>query len=98
MKHLTGNAATVAQDALKKKHAEIDELMSLLDSRLNALTNFHYTPRAPKEELSIISNVSTLQVEEITPAATSDVSRLAPEELHNVCQDGVTQVEPTGNL
>ena len=44
--------------------SQVDELMALLDSRLNALTNFHFTPTAPKEELSVVTNVSSLQLEE----------------------------------
>ena len=98
---MTGSAATAAQDALHAKHSEISELMALLDSRLNALTNFHYVPTAPKESLNVVTNVSSLRVEEsaiisvhvqtifnhfdvVTPAATSDAARMAPEEVHKV--------------
>ena len=66
LKHLSGGAATAAQQALQTKHKEINELMSLLESRLNALTNFHFTPTAPKEELTIVTNAPSLRVEEST--------------------------------
>ena len=42
---MAGSSANVAQEVLKKKHNEVDELLALLDSRLNALTNFHFTPK-----------------------------------------------------
>ena len=59
--------------------------MKLLDSRLNALTNFHYTPRPPTDELKITSNIPSLMVEEVAPTVASTADRLAPEELHAVC-------------
>jgi U3 small nucleolar ribonucleoprotein component len=61
---MTGGAAVAAQEALKTKHREIDDLMALLDSRINSLTNFHFTPAAPKEELSVVTNVSSLHMED----------------------------------
>ena len=51
---MTGSSATAAQDALRAKHKEIEDLMALMDSRLNALTNFHFTPTALANSMALI--------------------------------------------
>lgn len=79
-----GSAGSAAEEKLRKQHTEIDDLMKALDAQLNALTNFHFTPKPQQEELKVISNAPSIQVEEIIPAAVSDATRLAPEEVYEV--------------
>ncbi|KAG1755226.1 Mpp10 protein [Suillus paluster] len=66
---------------LKKEHDEITNLWDSICSKLDALCNAHYTPRAPKASISTISNVSAATLESALPTSKSMTSMLAPEEI-----------------
>ena len=59
-------------------------LFAELDANLNALTNFHYTPNVAQEDLTVIANIPSIRMEEATPIAFTNASRLAPEEILSV--------------
>jgi U3 small nucleolar RNA-associated protein MPP10 len=50
-----------AQSETKK---EIEQLMAALDEQLTALSNFHYTPRQAQEEITVVTNVSAVKMED----------------------------------
>ncbi|XP_045135263.1 U3 small nucleolar ribonucleoprotein protein MPP10-like [Portunus trituberculatus] len=70
-----------AEEEELEEHKEIKERMDKLFVKLDALSNYHYTPRQPGADVKIVSNLPAITVEETTPATASDATLLAPQEI-----------------
>ncbi|KAI8616214.1 Mpp10 protein-domain-containing protein [Chytriomyces sp. MP71] len=75
---------TEKDEAVEKSHREIDGLFKDLCMNLDALSNWHYTARAPVAELEVVAapSVPALTIEEVIPSIVSDATLAAPKEVY----------------
>jgi U3 small nucleolar RNA-associated protein MPP10 len=70
------------ESAEAKEKAEMAALFRKLCTKLDALANFHFTPKAAKLDLSVRPNAPAIAMEEVLPLAVSAADTQAPEEVH----------------
>ncbi|KAI8384623.1 U3 small nucleolar ribonucleoprotein complex, subunit Mpp10 [Radiomyces spectabilis] len=83
VKQVTGDKTHEKDEALRAEHESIISMFNSLCEKLDALSNFHYTPKAAKPEISIVSNAAAISMEDVTPVNVSDATLLAPEEVYD---------------
>jgi len=69
-------------DQLSQQHREIFDIFKSLCTKLDALSNFQYTPKPIIPDVNIKTNVPAIEMEEVTPASVSTATVLAPEEVY----------------
>ncbi|KAH9898432.1 U3 small nucleolar ribonucleoprotein complex, subunit Mpp10 [Cubamyces lactineus] len=79
----TGGVAGEDRDGkLKKEHEEIEKLWENICSKLDALCNAHFTPKAPKATITTVANVAAATLESALPTTKATTTMLAPEEVY----------------
>lgn len=70
------------ESAEAKEKAEMAALFRKICTKLDALSNFHFAPKAAAVDLSVKPNVPAIAMEEVLPLAVSGAATAAPEEVH----------------
>lgn len=82
-------------------HDSIKKMMQSLFLKLDALSNFHYTPKQAVAEVKIVTNQPSISMEEVAPVAMTESALLAPEEIQEKSKaevKGVTEKTHTDKL
>jgi U3 small nucleolar RNA-associated protein MPP10 len=80
---------SASDEKINSQHEELSGLVSSLFHKLDALCNFHFTPRAinaREMEVQAKPNVSAIQMEEVLPTHMSSAAHTAPQEAYDVSQ------------
>jgi len=84
-----GDEEADLREELNEEHAEIATMFANLCFKLDALSNFHFTPKPIREDATIRSNTPAISMEEVLPMHVSDAQGLAPQEVYKSAQRGM---------
>ncbi|SNX87237.1 related to MPP10 - component of the U3 small nucleolar ribonucleoprotein [Melanopsichium pennsylvanicum] len=77
-----GAPVAEADAKLAKEHGEITVLYDEIFNKLDALSNAHFTPKAPKATIQTLTNAPSVSMETALPSTASSSTMLAPEEVY----------------
>ncbi|KAI4168134.1 MAG: hypothetical protein LQ343_006625 [Gyalolechia ehrenbergii] len=73
-------------EKLKKEHAAIQSLWAEISTKLDSLSNWHYKPKPPQANITIVADVPKVSLEDARPTAVegmgAEESMLAPQEVY----------------
>ncbi|KAI4216404.1 MAG: hypothetical protein LQ351_001414 [Letrouitia transgressa] len=73
-------------EKLKAEHANIERLWAEVSAQLDALSSWHYKPKPPATEITVVSDVPKMTMEDARPGASEgmsgEISMLAPQEIY----------------
>ena len=88
------DAPSEAEARLDNDRASLAADIEALFSTLDALSNAHYTPKAPKAAIQTISNTPAIHMESALPTTLSTGTMLAPEEVYETPAQAPALVGP----
>ncbi|KAJ1326578.1 U3 small nucleolar RNA-associated protein MPP10 [Microdochium nivale] len=75
-----------SDEKLRKDEVEIEQMWKDVCGKLDALSSWHYRPKAAAPSLTVVSDVATISMEDAQPATAQGVSggdqTLAPQEIY----------------
>lgn len=74
--------ASAESEKQQESHKEIKDLWTSLSRKLDTLSSWTYTPKAPKPTISIVANTAAITMEDAQPTAMATESALAPQEVY----------------
>ncbi|KAL8961001.1 MAG: hypothetical protein Q9183_005372 [Haloplaca sp. 2 TL-2023] len=73
-------------EKLKKEHAAIESQWADISAKLDSLSNWHYKPKPPQANITVVADVPTVSMEDARPSAGEGMggamSMLAPQEVY----------------
>lgn len=83
IKNVSHEKSDKVSEELKKKHDDIQNLFKNICFKLDSLSNFYFTPKPPKPEITVVPDVPAITLEEVIPSTVNDASLKAPEEVYD---------------
>ncbi|KAL8941092.1 MAG: hypothetical protein Q9211_001957 [Gyalolechia sp. 1 TL-2023] len=73
-------------EKLKREHAAIESLWAEISTKLDSLSNWHYKPKPPQANITVVADVPKVSLEDARPTAVegmgAEESMLAPQEVY----------------
>ncbi|KXJ91010.1 U3 small nucleolar ribonucleo protein complex, subunit Mpp10 [Microdochium bolleyi] len=86
-----GAYVSKSDEKLRKDEKEIEQMWKDVCGKLDALSSWHYRPKAAAPSLTVVSDVATISMEDAQPATAQGVSggdqTLAPQEIYKAGKD-----------
>ncbi|KAH8821039.1 Mpp10 protein-domain-containing protein [Xylogone sp. PMI_703] len=80
-----------SDEKLRKEEKEIEQLWKEVSAKLDALSSWHYKPKPPAPNLTVVADVATVSMEDAQPTTASGMtgleSMLAPQEIYKAGQE-----------